>query len=102
MKKIPYLLLFLLISSCSVLKNYDTTGFSTNGNTVLYNGKVMAELRGVEIAYDNKKLVRELTFELKDGSENDKIVNLLAFLNSRYKDYEIEIEIPIEKYKFEE
>lgn len=62
----------------------------------------MTELRGVEIAYDNRKLVRELTFELKDGSDNDKVLNLLAFLNSRYKDYEIEIEIPIEKYKFEE
>ena len=102
MSKLPILLLLLTISSCSVLKSYDTTGFSTQGNVVLYNGNPMAELKGIEIAYDNRKIVRELTFELKDGNNNDKVVNLLAFLNSRYKDYEIEIEIPIEKYKFEE
>jgi len=102
MIKILFALVLLFFSSCSVFKNYDTSGFTTQGNIVLYNGTVMAELKGVEIAYDNGKIVRELTFELKDGSNNDKVINLLAFLNGRYKKYEIEVEIPIEKYKIEE
>lgn len=102
MIKILLILSLLLATSCSVFKNYDTSGFTTKGNTVFYNGTEIAELKGVEIAYDNHKIVRELTFELKDGSNNDKVVNLLAFLNGRYKKYEIEIEIPIEKYKIED
>lgn len=99
MKKALFVGLILFLSSCSVFRNFDTTGYTTEGNTVLYNGVPMAKLVGVEFAYDDKKLVKELTFTLLDGDYNDKIVNLLAYLNDRYAEYEIEVEIPIEKYK---
>jgi hypothetical protein len=99
MKKALFVGLVLFLCSCSVFRNFDTTGYSTEGNTVLYNGVPMAKLVGVEFAYDDKKLVKELTFTLLDGDYNDKIVNLLAYLNDRYAEYEIEVEIPIEKYK---
>jgi hypothetical protein len=99
MKKLLFIALSIALTSCSVFRNFDTTGYTTEGNTVLYNGVPMAKLVGVEFAYDDKKLVKELTFTLLDGDYNDKIVNLLAYLNGRYAEYEIEIEIPIEKYK---
>lgn len=99
MKKLLFILITVALTSCSVFRDFDTTGYTTEGNTVLYNGVPMAKLVGVEFAYDDKKLVKELTFTLLDGDYNDKIVNLLAYLNDRYAEYEIEVEIPIEKYK---
>ena len=99
MKKLLFIALAIALTSCSVFRNFDTTGYTTEGNTVFYNGVPMAKLVGVEFAYDDKKLVKELTFTLLEGDFNDKIVNLLAYLNDRYAEYEIEVEIPIEKYK---
>jgi hypothetical protein len=99
MKKLLFIALTVALTSCSVFRNFDTTGYTTEGNTVFYNGVPMAKLVGVEFAYDDKKLVKELTFSLLEGDYNDKIVNLLAYLNDRYAEYEIEVEIPIEKYK---
>lgn len=99
MKKLLFIALSIALTSCSVFRNFDHTGYTTEGNSVLYHGVPVAKLVGVEFAYDDKKLVKELTFTLLDGDHNDRIVNLLAYLNSRYAEYEIEVEIPIEKYK---
>lgn len=95
------LLLGLIISSCSVTRNIDTTGFTISGNIVSYNNKPMVELKGIEFALDNKKFVKELSFNLIHGDDNDKIHNLIAFLHLHYKNYEIEVEIPIEQFKIE-
>ena len=62
----------------------------------------MAELEGLEFAYDNRKLVKELTFKVLETADNNKINNLIAFLHEKNPEYEIEVEIPfehIEKYK---
>jgi hypothetical protein len=93
------LLLGLIISSCSVTRNIDTTGFAISGNVVSYNNKPMAELKGIEFALDNKKFVKEMSFTLLHGDDNDKIHNLIAFLHNHYKEYEIEIEIPMDSFK---
>jgi hypothetical protein len=85
-----------------VLKEFDTTGFTIAGNTVSYNNVPMAELEGLEFAYDNRKLVKELTFTVLETANNNKINNLIAFLHAKHPDYEIEVEIPfkeLEKYK---
>jgi hypothetical protein len=85
-----------------VLKEFDTTGFTIDGNTVSYNNIPMAELEGLEFAYDNRKLVKELTFKVLETANNNKINNLIAFLHAKHPDYEIEVEIPfedLEKYK---
>lgn len=87
--------------SCDVLKNYSTDGFSISGNIVSYNNAPMAELSGIEFAYDDKKFVRELTFKITDGTHMDKIHNMIAFLHSKHPDYEIEVELPAEFTKIE-
>jgi len=61
----------------------------------------MAELKGVEFALDNNKFVKELTFELLHGEDNDKVRNLIAFLHNHFKEYEIEVEIPMDQHKFD-
>ena len=99
-----FFLLFSLIAlaSCSVLKQYSIEGFTTEQNTVYFNGEAMAELSAIEYAYDDGKLVKELTFNLLHGKDNNKINNLIAFLSTRYVGYEFEINIPMEEYKFED
>jgi len=89
-------LLMMAITSCNVLKEYDTTGFTIEGNVVSFNNAPMAELVGLEFALDNKKLVKELTFRVLETSNNDKINNLIAFLHAKHPEYEIEVEIPFE------
>lgn len=98
MKKLIFVSALLMISmtSCNVLKKYDTAGFTIQGNVVSYDNKPMAELVGLEFALDNKKLVKELTFRVLETSNNDKINNLIAFLHAKHPEYEIEVEIPFE------
>lgn len=87
--------LFLLFS-CNVLKEYSTEGFTIQGNVVSYIGVPMAELTAVEIGLDDKKIVKEMSFTLLHGSNNEKINNLLAFLHNKHPAYEIELNIPFE------
>lgn len=88
----------VLVASCSVTRNISTEGFTVEGNIVSYQGVQMAELVGVEFALDNGKFVRELTFKLKEGSNNSVINNLIVFLHKKHPDYEIEVEIDVERY----
>jgi len=101
MTRLFLLLSLVALSSCSVLKQYSIEGFTINQNVVLYNGAEMAELSAIEYALDDGKLVKELSFNLLHGKDNDKINNLIAFLNTRYIGYEFEINIPIAEYEFE-
>ena len=95
---LAFLTLFI-ISSCSVTRNVSTEGFTIEGNIVSYQGKEMAELVGVEFALDDNKFVRELTFKLREGSDNSVINNLIIFLHKKHPDYEIEVEIDVQNFK---
>ena len=59
----------------------------------------MAQLEGVELALDNNKMVREMTFSLMDNADMSKVANMIAFLHDKHPDYEIEVEIDVEKVK---
>ena len=88
-----------LLSACSVTRKYDLTGFTIAGNIVSYQGTPMAQLEGVELALDNNKLVREMTFSLMTNVDMSKVTNLIAFLHEKHPDYEIEVEVDMEKIK---
>lgn len=75
------------------------TGFTIAGNVVSYQGTPMAQLEGVELALDNNKMVREMTFSLMDNADMSKVANMIAFLHEKHPDYEIEVEIDVEKVK---
>lgn len=96
MKALFYLSLLLIATSCSVLKDFPTDGFTIQGNVVSYNGEKMAELTALEFALDDNKLVREMSFTLLNNSNNDKVNNLIAFLHKQHPNFEIEINIPFE------
>ena len=86
-----------LLYACSVTRSYDMTGFTIAGNVVSYQGTPMAQLEGVELALDNNKMVREMTFSLMDNADMSKVANMIAFLHEKHPDYEIEVEIDVEK-----
>jgi hypothetical protein len=85
----------LIISGCFSLKRYDTKGFSSSGLIIYYNQEEVAKLTAIEFSLDNGKMVKEMTFRLKNHDHSDKILNLLAFIHSKHKDWEIEIDYPI-------
>lgn len=99
MKQLLIVCSLLVLFACSVTRNVSTEGFTIEGNIVSYQGKEMAELVGVEFALDDNKFVRELTFKLREGSDNSVINNLIVFLHKKHPDYEIEVEIDVANFK---
>lgn len=95
MRVLFFFVLLAVISSCSVLKSYDTTGFTITDNTVYYNNVPTAKLEGVELSLDNNKLVREMTFSLMEGADMGMVTNMIAFLHEKHPDYEIEVEVDL-------
>lgn len=93
MKKLA-LLLLLTASSCSVTKMYhvDTSHLSFRGTDIYYDGKLCAKLKGVEIAYDDKKIVREMTYVLTNVMYDQYALNIIAFVHEHKPTYEVEVE----------
>lgn len=94
-KIIPLILLATILFGCLPLKKFDTTGFTSSGMSVYYNGEEMAKLSNIEYSLDDGKLVREMTFKLKSQQHSDRVKNLLAYIHSKHKNWEIEIDLPI-------
>lgn len=95
-KKITLIICFtLLIFGCSPLRTFDTSGFTTSKMTIYYQGEEMATLSNIEYSLDDGKLVKEMTFRLKNQIHSDRVKNLLAFIHSKHKGWEIEIDLPI-------
>lgn len=84
---------FLL--GCYPLRTYDTTGFTSSGLSIYYNGEEMAKLSNIEYSLDNGRFVREMTFRLKNQKNGDQVKNLLSYIHSKHKNWEIEIDLPI-------
>jgi len=100
MKKI--LLLFLITSiNCSVyqLEKVDISGFSYDGKSVYLNGEEIAKLSGMEMAYDDKSLVREATFVLLSPKYNQYAIEIIKIvrqenkINSKNIKFEVEVEL---------
>jgi hypothetical protein len=86
---------FIGMFGCAPLKNYDTTGFSGSKHTIYYNNQEMATLTNIEYSFDNGKLVKEMTWRLKNQENADKVRNLITYIHNKHKGWEIEIDLPI-------
>lgn len=95
MKNLLFIISILLLTSCSTMRGYDISGFTSKGHTIYYQGREMATLSNIEYSLDGKRLVKEMTFNLKSQEDGDKVKNLIAFIHSRHKDWEIEIDYPL-------
>ena len=92
MKKI-ILLLTLFSFGCSPLLNVSTQGLSYDGTDVFYNGELCAKFSAMELAYDNKKIVREATFIIVNPKYNDKALSILKLVTSKNPKIEVEVQL---------
>ncbi|MAJ90116.1 MAG: hypothetical protein CMD08_02460 [Flavobacteriales bacterium] len=102
MKKIPLLLFTIFtIISCNVsqLERIDITGFTYDGKSVFLDGKEIAKLSGMEMAYDDNSLVREATFELLSPTYNQYAIQIIKIVQQEFKQtsknikFEVEVEL---------
>ncbi len=98
MKKILILVSTLLVG-CTGVKKIDTTGFYSIDNTILYEKDTVAILSAIEYSIDNNRYVKEMTFKLVNMNHADKVQNLLYFVHKKHKDWEIELDYPIQNFK---
>lgn len=81
------------ITSCSELRNVSSEGLTYKNGNVYHHGVSIAKLSGVEIAYDNKKLVREVTFKLNSPEYNEFAYGIIKLITKQNPSWEVEVEI---------
>lgn len=81
------------ITSCSELRNVSSEGLTYKNGNVYHNGTAIAKLSGVEIAYDNKKLVREVTFKLNSPEYNEFAYGIIKLITKQNPSWEVEVEV---------
>jgi hypothetical protein len=95
MKKLLLSILVGIMMSCSpsVLKNVSIEGITFIGTDIYYNNVMIAKLASIEYAWDNKKLVREMTYTIIDEEYNHLAINIIKFCLERAPEFEVEVEI---------
>jgi len=85
----------LLLSSCAVnpLRNISTEGFSYEGTDIYYKGELCAQMAALEVAYDDGKIVREITYVVTDEKFNDVAMGVLKYVRDRKPTWEVEVEL---------
>lgn len=99
MKKIITLIITTFIFGCISIKKIDTVGFHVIDNTIFYDKDTVATLSAIEYSIDDGRYVKEMTFKLTNMNHADKVKNLLYFVHKRHKDWEIELDYPINNFK---
>jgi hypothetical protein len=86
----------LLLSSCAVnnpLQNISTEGFSYEGTDIYYKGELCAQMGALEVAYDDGKLVREVTYIVTDEKFDEVAIGILKYIRERKPSWEVEVEL---------
>jgi hypothetical protein len=89
------LLFVLFLSSCSpsIFNNVSIEGFSHVGSDVYYMGEKCATMTSLEMAYDNKKIVRECTMIITDEKFDQYALNIIKYMRLKTPQWEIEVEL---------
>jgi hypothetical protein len=93
MKKLITLLALVTLSSCSQLRHVSSDGLTYENGNIYHNGNVIAKLSGVEVAYDNRKLVTEATFKLTSSDYNHFAYGIIKLITDKNPKWEVEVEI---------
>lgn len=93
MKKLIGLFALLVIVSCSELRHVSSEGLTYENGNIYHKGVVIAKLSGVEVAYDNRKLVTEATFKLTSSDYNHLAYGIIKLVTERNPRWEVEVEI---------
>ena len=93
MKKLIMLLALVLLTSCSELRHVSSDGLKYDNGNIYYKGDVIAKLSGVEVAYDNRKLVTEVTFKLTSSEYNHLAYGIIKLITDKNPKWEVEVEV---------
>jgi hypothetical protein len=93
MKKLIMLVALVAMTGCSQLRNVSSEGLTYKNGSVYHNEIAIAKLSGVEIAYDNRKLVREVTFKLNGPEYNQYAYGIIKLITKQNPSWEVEVEI---------
>jgi hypothetical protein len=93
MKKLITLLALVTLSSCSELRHVTSDGLTYENGNIYHKGIVIAKLSGVEVAYDNRKLVTEVTFKLTSSEYNHFAYGIIKLITEKNPKWEVEVEI---------
>ena len=85
----------LFLSSCSTLSlvNVSTEDFSYQGTDIYYKGELCAQMGALEVAYDDGKVVREVTYIVTDEKFNEVAMGILKYVRERRPSWEVEVEL---------
>jgi hypothetical protein len=92
MKKIV-LLFALVLSSCNPLKDISTEGLTYDGTDVYYKGEICATYSAIEIALDNNKVVREVTYLITQPKFNAQALSIIKLISQKNPNLEVEVEL---------
>lgn len=90
------LLALVLMTSCSELRHVSSEGLTYENGNIYNRGNLVAKLSGVEVAYDNRKLVTEATFALTSPEYNHLAYGIIKLVTQRNPKWEVEVEIKAE------
>jgi len=93
MRKLITLLALVTLASCSELRHVTSDGLTYENGNIYHNGDVIAKLSGVEVAYDNRKLVTEATFKLTSSNYNHFAYGIIKLVTDKNPKWEVEVEI---------
>lgn len=93
MKKLITLLALVSLTSCSELRQVSSEGLTYDNGNIYHKGNLIAKLSGVELAYDNRKLVTEATFKLTSSEYNHFAYGIIKLVTDRNPKWEVEVEI---------
>lgn len=83
----------VLLTSCSELRHVSSDGLKYENGNIYYKGDVIAKLSGVEVAYDNRKLVTEVTFKLTSSEYNHLAYGIIKLITDKNPKWEVEVEV---------
>ena len=83
----------VLLTSCSELRHVSSDGLKYENGNIYYKGDVIAKLSGVEVAYDNRKLVTEVTFKLTGPEYNHLAYGIIKLITDKNPKWEVEVEV---------
>jgi hypothetical protein len=90
----------LIVLGCASnpLRNISTAKFSFIGTDIYYDGKLMAVMSNVEFAYDDGKIVKEVTYRLVNDEHNEHVLGLIKYFRLRHPSWEIEVDVPYKSF----
>ena len=93
-------ILSIFVTSCSttknhakLLKNVSTEGFSYQGTDIYYQGDLCAQMSAIEVAYDDGKIVHEVTYVVTSDKYNSVALGILKYIRERKPSWEVEVEL---------